>query len=81
MPQGAMVDQEGGGRFAPPGLRSALDGTAMPVASEVAINVLFISPAHPGDMSLFVGGLAAVGAKVIGLGEQSGPALPAELRR
>ena len=40
------------------------------------MNVLFLSPAFPGEMPHFVAGLAAVGARVFGVGEQAKEALP-----
>ncbi len=45
------------------------------------MNVLMISPGFPAEMPQFTGGLAAVGAKVIGLGEQPEQALPRLARR
>ena len=39
------------------------------------MNVLMISPGFPAEMPLFTAGLAAVGARVIGLGEQPEQAL------
>lgn len=42
--------------------------------------VLMISPGFPAEMPLFTRGLAAVGARVIGLGDQPAAALPAEAR-
>jgi len=44
------------------------------------VNVLLISPAYPGEMPLFAAGLARVGARVIGLGDQPDAALPPSLR-
>lgn len=40
------------------------------------MNVLMISPGYPAEMALFTRGLAAVGATVIGVGDQSPDALP-----
>jgi formate-dependent phosphoribosylglycinamide formyltransferase (GAR transformylase) len=40
------------------------------------MNVLMISPGYPAEMALFTRGLAAVGASVIGVGDQSTSALP-----
>lgn len=45
------------------------------------MNVLMLSPGFPAEMQLFTRGLAAVGARVIGLGEHSPAGLPPELRR
>ena len=42
--------------------------------------VLMISPGFPAEMPLFTQGLAAVGARVIGLGDQPAGALPAQAR-
>ncbi|HLQ38207.1 MAG TPA: ATP-grasp domain-containing protein [Planctomycetota bacterium] len=42
------------------------------------MNVIFLSPGFPAEMPLFTRGLAEVGAKVFGLGEQPRSALPAE---
>jgi biotin carboxylase len=44
------------------------------------VNVLFISPGFPDEMKLFAEGLAAVGARVFGLGEQPGGTLPERTR-
>jgi len=44
------------------------------------MNVLFLSPGFPIEMPFFVRGLAAVGERVYGLGEQPEPTLP-ELTR
>ncbi len=44
------------------------------------MNVVMISPGYPVEMSYFTRGLAAVGATVIGLGDQPPSALP-ELAR
>jgi formate-dependent phosphoribosylglycinamide formyltransferase (GAR transformylase) len=41
-----------------------------------AMNVVMISPGYPAEMALFTRGLAAVGATVIGVGDQSPEALP-----
>lgn len=41
------------------------------------MNILFISPGFPTEMPFFVRGLAAVGARVYGLGEQPEATLPA----
>jgi hypothetical protein len=40
------------------------------------VNVLMISPGYPAEMAYFTRGLAAVGATVIGVGDQSPEALP-----
>ena len=40
------------------------------------MDVLFLSPSYPADIPLFVSGLAAVGARVIGVGDQPVDALP-----
>jgi len=40
------------------------------------MNVLMISPGYPGEMPYFARGLAAVGARVFGLGDQHESALP-----
>jgi biotin carboxylase len=40
------------------------------------MNVLMISPGYPAEMALFTRGLAAVGASVVGVGDQSTSALP-----
>ncbi len=45
------------------------------------MNVLFLSPGFPAEMPLFVRGLAQVGAKVFGVGDQPPQALPAEARQ
>ncbi len=45
------------------------------------MNVLFFSPGFPSEMPLFVRGLAEVGARVIGLGDQPAGALPEVARR
>ncbi len=44
------------------------------------MNVLFLSPGFPAEMPLFVRGLAQVGAKVFGVGDQPAQALPKEAR-
>jgi hypothetical protein len=44
------------------------------------MNVLMISPGFPAEMPLFTRGLAAVGANVIGLGDQPEAGLPPEAR-
>jgi hypothetical protein len=44
------------------------------------MNVLMISPGYPAEMAFFTRGLAAAGASVIGLGDQSVSALPAIAR-
>ena len=43
-------------------------------------NVVMISPGYPIEMAYFTRGLAAVGATVIGLGDQPRDALPAPAR-
>ncbi len=40
------------------------------------MRILFISPGYPSEMPFFVRGLAAVGADVVGLGDQPAGALP-----
>jgi len=45
------------------------------------MNVLMISPGFPAEMPLFTRGLAAVGARVIGLGDQPDHTLPPVARR
>jgi formate-dependent phosphoribosylglycinamide formyltransferase (GAR transformylase) len=44
------------------------------------VNVVMISPGYPAEMAYFTRGLAAVGATVIGLGDQSPHQLPAAAR-
>jgi hypothetical protein len=44
------------------------------------LNVLMISPGYPAEMAFFTRGLGQVGVTVIGLGDQSPDALPAEAR-
>jgi formate-dependent phosphoribosylglycinamide formyltransferase (GAR transformylase) len=44
------------------------------------MNVLMISPGYPAEMAFFTRGLAAAGASVIGVGDQSVEALPAIAR-
>jgi hypothetical protein len=44
------------------------------------MDVLFLSPHYPPDIPLFVSGLAAVGARVIGVGDQHVDSLPAQTR-
>jgi formate-dependent phosphoribosylglycinamide formyltransferase (GAR transformylase) len=44
------------------------------------MNVLMISPGYPAEMALFARGLAATGASVIGVGDQSTQALPPTAR-
>ncbi len=44
------------------------------------MNVLMISPGYPAEMAYFTRGLAAVGATVIGVGDQPAEALPAPAR-
>src|SRR5262245_61628905 len=46
----------------------------------MAVSVLFLSPGFPAEMPLFTRGLAAVGARVLGVGDQPASALPAEAR-
>jgi len=50
------------------------------VSEEEAMNVLMISPGYPPEMPLFTRGLAAVGARVIGLGDQPEAALAPDVR-
>ena len=45
------------------------------------MSVLFFSPGFPGEMPFFTAGLAEVGARVIGLGDQPAAALPERARR
>lgn len=45
------------------------------------MNVLFLSPGFPTEMSDFVRGLAEVGARVIGLGDQPEHAVPEKARK
>ena len=44
------------------------------------MNVLMISPGYPAEMAFFTRGLGQAGVTVIGLGDQSPDALPAEAR-
>jgi len=44
------------------------------------MNVLIISPGYPGEMPSFTKGLAAVGVRVFGIGDQPKAALPASVR-
>lgn len=44
------------------------------------MHVVYLSPGFPAEMPLFVRGLAKVGAKVLGVGDQPAGALPAEAR-
>ncbi len=44
------------------------------------MSVLFFSPGFPGEMPFFTAGLAEVGARVIGLGDQPAAALPDRAR-
>jgi len=44
------------------------------------MNVVYLSPGFPAEMPLFVRGLAQVGAKVFGVGDQPASALPPEAR-
>src|SRR6185436_944587 len=46
----------------------------------MAPTVLFLSPGYPAEMPLFTRGLAAVGARVFGVGDQPASALPPEAR-
>ena len=45
------------------------------------MSVLFFSPGFPGEMPFFTAGLAEVGARVVGLGDQPAAALPERARR
>ena len=45
------------------------------------MDVVFLSPAYPTDLPLFVSGLAEVGASVIGVGDQHPDALSERTRR
>ncbi|MEY4773924.1 MAG: hypothetical protein RIT40_959, partial [Planctomycetota bacterium] len=40
------------------------------------MDILFLSPGYPAEMPLFVRGLAQVGARVWGVGDQPKEALP-----
>ena len=44
------------------------------------MDVLFLSPGYPTDIPLFVEGLVAVGARVIGVGDQHVDSLPESIR-
>ncbi|MBX3465220.1 MAG: ATP-grasp domain-containing protein [Planctomycetes bacterium] len=44
------------------------------------MHVVYLSPGFPAEMPLFVRGLAQVGAKVLGVGDQPAAALPSEAR-
>ncbi len=44
------------------------------------MNVVYLSPGFPAEMPLFVRGLARVGAKVLGVGDQPASALPTDAR-
>lgn len=44
------------------------------------MHVVYLSPGFPAEMPLFVRGLAAVGAKVLGVGDQPAQAMPPEAR-
>ena len=44
------------------------------------VNVLFLSPGYPDEMSKYVRGLAEVGAQVFGVGDHPKESLPAETR-
>ena len=44
------------------------------------MNVIYLSPGFPAEMPLFVRGLAQIGAKVYGVGDQPKQALPEEAR-
>jgi formate-dependent phosphoribosylglycinamide formyltransferase (GAR transformylase) len=52
-----------------------------PLAKGIGMNVLMVSPGFPGEMPSFARGLARVGARVFGLGDQPAPALPEKARR
>ncbi len=45
------------------------------------MSVLYLSPGFPGEMPFFTAGLAEVGARVVGLGDQPAAALPERARR
>ena len=45
------------------------------------MSVLFFSPGFPDEMPFFTAGLAEVGARVVGLGDQPAAALPERARR
>ena len=45
------------------------------------MNVVFLSPAFPAEMPLFARGLAAVGARVLGVGDQPLAAMAEETRQ
>jgi len=44
------------------------------------VNIVMLSPGYPAEMAYFTRGLAAVGARVIGVGDQPPDALPAAAR-
>jgi len=44
------------------------------------MNVLLLSPGYPAEMPKFVRGLSAIGARVIGMGDQPPEALPGDVR-
>ena len=44
------------------------------------MTVLMISPGYPAEMAFFTRGLGQAGVRVIGLGDQSPDALPAEAK-
>ena len=44
------------------------------------MNVIYLSPGFPAEMPLFVRGLAQIGAKVYGVGDQPMQALPEDAR-
>jgi hypothetical protein len=45
------------------------------------MDILFLSPGYPAEMPLFVRGLAQVGARVWGVGDQPKEALPEDARK
>jgi biotin carboxylase len=45
------------------------------------MDVIFLAPGYPGEMPLFTRGLAEVGARVVGVGDQPVDALPETARR
>ncbi len=62
-----------------PFLRGRMDGST--AGLEGAVNILMVSPGFPGEMPHFTRGLAGMGARVFGLGDQHERALPPEARK